>query len=144
MEINFENIKNMLKNQCKYDYLKENYRIEMDKVINDYAPRVSKLEFISFETIATFKDFSLIAGPDVVFDLFRFFVNVDFSEVTSWVDELTEHELVVLSYTLENFPFSDDFLLIDFTLTDMLKTIVGKSRLSEGFTRERIRCEETK
>ena len=36
-EINFENIKSSLKNQCKYDYLKKNHFVEMDKVVNDYA-----------------------------------------------------------------------------------------------------------
>ena len=142
-EINFENIKSSLKNQCKYDYLKKNHFVEMDKVVNDYAPRMTE-GFISFESIATFSEFSSIAGPDVTTDLFRFFINIDFSSETLWVDELSEHELIVLNYVLENFPFSESYDITDCSLTDILKAIVGKAKLPKIFTRGRIRYEETK
>ena len=142
-EINFANIKVAIKNQCKYDYLKMNHLVEMDKVVNDYAPRMTE-EFIPFESIALFSEFSSIAGPEVTADLFRFFVNIDFDELTSWVDELSEHELIVLNNVLENFPFSESYDITNYSITDILKTIVGKSRLPEKLTRERIRYEETK
>lgn len=142
-EINFANIKGSLKNQCKYDYLKKNHFVEMDKVVNDYAPSMTE-KFIPFESIATFSEFSSIAGPEVTADLFRFFINIDFSLETLWVDELSERELIVLNYVLENFPFSESYDITDCSLTDILKAIVGKSRLPEEFTRERIRYEETK
>lgn len=142
-EINFANIKGSLKNQCKYDYLKKNHFVEMDKVVNDYAPRMTE-KFIPFESIATFSEFSSIAGPEVTADLFRFFINIDFSLETLWVDELSERELIVLNYVLENFPFSESYDITDCSLTDILKAIVDKSRLPEEFTRERIRYEETK
>ena len=142
-EINFANIEVAIKNQCKYDYLKKNHSVEMDKVVNDYAPRMTE-EFIPFESIALFSEFSSIAGPEVIADLFRFFANIDFDELTSWVDELTEHELMVLNYVLENFPFSESYDITNCSITDILKTIVGKSRLPEKLTRERIRYEETK
>lgn len=142
----FENIRNALKNQSKYDYLKVNHWVEMDKVINDYSPRVDrgKKEFISFEKIASFNEFSTLAGAEVVADLFRFFINVDYEPVTSWVDELSNHELLALNYTLLNFPFSADYDITNVTLTDILKSIVGKTTLPEKFTRERIKYEETK
>ena len=139
-EINFENIKSSLKNQCKYDYLKKNHFVEMDKVVNDYAPRMIE-GFIPFESIATFSEFSSIAGPDVTTDLFRFFINIDFSSETLWVDELSEHELIVLNYVLENFPFSESYDITDCSLTDILKAIVGKAKLPKKFTRGRIRYE---
>ena len=142
-EINFANIKGSLKNQCKYDYLKKNHFVEMDKVVNDYAPRMTE-KFIPFESIATFSEFSSIAGPDVVADLFRFFVNIDFSAETSWIDELSEHELLALNYVLENFPFSENFDITNCSLTQILKSIVGRAKLPNTFTRERIRYEETK
>ena len=142
-EINFENIKSSLKNQCKYDYLKKNHFVEMDKVVNDYAPRMTE-GFIPFESIATFSEFSSIAGPDVTTDLFRFFINIDCSSETLWVDELSEHELIVLNYVLENFPFSESYDITDCSLTDILKAIVGKAKLPKKFTRGRIRYEETK
>lgn len=142
-EINFENIKSSLKNQCKYDYLKKNHFVEMDKVVNDYAPRMTE-EFIPFESIALFSEFSSIVGPEVTVDLFRFFVNLDFSSETLWVDELSEHELIVLNYVLENFPFSESYDITDCSLTDILKAIVGKAKLPKKFTRGRIRYEETK
>lgn len=142
-EINFANIKVAIKNQCKYDYLKMNHFVEMDKVVNDYAPRMTE-EFIPFESIALFSEFSSIVGPEVTADLFRFFVNIDFDETTSWVDELSERELIVLNNALENFPFSESYDITNCSITDILKTIVGKSRLPEKLTRERIRYEETK
>ena len=142
-EINFENIKSSLKNQCKYDYLKMNHFVEMDKVVNDYAPRMTE-EFIPFESIATFSEFSSIAGPDVIADLFRFFANIDFDEITSWVDELSKHQLIVLNYVLENFPFSESYDITNCSITDILKTIVGKAKLPKKFTRGRMRYEETK
>ena len=142
-EINFENIKSSLKNQCKYDYLKKNHFVEMDKVVNDYAPRMTE-GFIPFESIATFSEFSSIVGPEVTADLFRFFINIDFSSETLWVDELSEHELIVLNYVLENFPFSESYDITDCSLTDILKAIVGKAKLPKKFTRGRIRYEETK
>lgn len=70
-EINFEDIKTTIKNQCKYDYLKMNHSVEMDKVINDYAKRMTD-NFVPFESIVLFSEFSSIAGPEVVTDLFRF------------------------------------------------------------------------
>ena len=142
-EINFENIKSSLKNQCKYDYLKKNHFVEMDKVVNDYAPRMTE-GFIPFESIATFSEFSSIAGPDVTTDLFRFFINIDFSSETLWAAELSEHALLVLNYVLENFPFSESYDITDCSLTDILKAIVGKAKLPKKFTRGRIRYEETK
>ena len=136
-KINFENIKSSLKKQCKYDYLKKNHSVEMDKVVNDYAPRMTE-KFIPFESIATFSEFSSIAGPDVTADLFRFFINIDFSLETSWVDELSERELIILNYILENFPFSEDYDITNCSITDLLKSIVGRAKLPKKFTRERI------
>ena len=136
-EINFEDIKVTIKNQCKYDYLKMNHSVEMDKVINDYAKRMTD-NFVPFESIALFSDFSSIAGPEVVTDLFRFFANIDYDKQTSWVDELSERELIILNYVLENFPFSEDYDITNCSITDLLKSIIGRAKLPEKFTRERI------
>lgn len=145
-QINFENIKNALRNQSKYDYLRMNNWVEMDKVINDYAPRISKekLEFIPFESIPTYSEFAKITGPEVISDLFRFFININFEPVIAWVDELNDRELLILGYVLENFPFSEDLDVTHCTLTDILKSIVGKAKLPKEYSRERIKYEETK
>lgn len=143
-EINFESIKNALRNQSKYDYLRTMHWVEMDKVVNQYTLKSSGADFVPFENIASFRNFANITGPSAVADLFRFFNNVDFAAVTSWVDELTENELGVLGYTLDNFPFSEWLDINNCTLTDILKSIVGRAKLPEKLTRERIRYEETK
>ena len=134
---NLEDIKVAIKNQCKYDYLKMNHSVEMDKVVNDYAKRLGP-DFIPFENIALFSEFSTVAGPDVVADLFRFFSNVDFAKQTSWVDELDEDELITLNYFLENLPLLEDYDIKNCTVTDLFKYMVWKKKASENFRRERI------
>ena len=43
-----------------------------------------------------------------------------------------------MNYVLENFPFSEDFDITDCSITDLLKSIIGRAKLPEKFTRERI------
>lgn len=76
MEINFNNIKSNIKNQSMYDYLKQYHWVEMDKVVNQYAQRVPReeIEFIPFENIVLYSEFATVAGPEIVVDLFRFFL----------------------------------------------------------------------
>ena len=78
-------------------------------------------------------------------DLFRFFSNIDFETVTSWVDDLNERSLLMLDYTLKNFPFNDSIDIADCTLTDLLKSIVGSKGLPDKVAkRERTKYEKIK
>ena len=147
MEINFNNIKSNIKNQSMYDYLKQYHWVEMDKLVNQYAQRVPReeIEFIPFENIVLYSEFATVAGPEIVVDLFRFFSNIDFETVTSWVDDLNERSLLMLDYTLKNFPFNDSIDIADCTLTDLLKSIVGSKGLPDKVAkRERTKYEKIK
>ncbi len=102
-EIKEDIIQNKIVDQMWYDYVKENYPVIVDKVVNDYCPAAleRKTRFVDPKAYVRFQDFMKVAGVEAVKDLKRYFQN----EVINYpiaVDELSKEELNQMFAILNN------------------------------------------